>query len=649
MVARSVALVVVAASLAACGGGGSGGEDLRIDARCNPLGVSHCMAPWPSSAFEVADATTSTGRRLAIPMGSLPINGFQTSVDPSGWNEADGFSPAAPMLMAFPGGISPVGLPPNDNFDSSTSADSATVILDMTTGTRVAHFAEIDMQAAATPDSQALFLRPAARLIGGHRYVAAITKKVKAADGGDLPVPAGFTALVTGAATTHPLLEAMRPRFADVRAALATAGFQPTDLVVAWDFTVASDEFLHRDMLAVRDRTLAALQTHPIAFTIATDSPLDDGKTIVRKVTGTLDAPLFLTAGGSTNAGTVMARDAAGLPAVQGFYQIPFVAIVPACAYTAAAKVGMVVYGHGLMGSADETGFGVQQATAAQLCRVFVGTDMRGMSTLDLPAVAGALNDASTAAEVFEKLEQGLANHITLVQAMRTTFATQLFTNAGVSVVDPADVVYYGLSQGAIFGTAVMAYEPTMTRAVLGVGGANYSTLLERSADWPTYRNILNGGYPDALDDTLLVGLFQMRWDKVEGSGVANTVLTGTATGTPPKQLLMQIALGDDQVPNLGSYWQARTMGIPVMSPTPFLPWGLEAQAAPIATGSALVIEDGGVAAPPATNVPAPSTGQHDLTRNQPASRRQMNDFYTTGMIENECAGACLCAAGACD
>jgi hypothetical protein len=142
-----------------------------------------------------------------------------------------------------------------------------------------------------------------------------------------------------------------------------------------------------------------------------------------------------------------------------------------------------------------------------------------------------------------------------------------------------------------------------------------------------------------------------MRWDKTEGSGVANSVLAGAPTGVPPKQLLMQIALSDEQVPNLGSFWQARTMEIPVLGPSPVTPWGLMTQPAPLASGSALVIEDGGAPPPPTTNVPAPKLdpSMHDLTRNQPASRRQMADFFATGMIVNECAGACTCQTGACD
>ncbi|HEY0255264.1 MAG TPA: hypothetical protein VGC41_27235, partial [Kofleriaceae bacterium] len=566
---------------------------------------------------------------------------------------ADGFSPAAPMVMSFPGGVSPDGLPPFDNMDVSLGPDSPTVLIDMTAGnTRVAHFAEVDAQAESTPDSQALFIRPSQRLVGGHRYAVAITSKVKAKDGSELPIPSGFAALRDGKHTDHALLETERPRLKEALDALDDAGFAASDLVVAWDFTVASDDFIHRDMIAARDRTIAALDQHPIAFTIATDEQVDDGTQIKRKITGTLDAPLFLSNDGKFNPGVVITRDADDLPAQQGWYQIPFTAIVPACAYTSLATVPMVIYGHGLMGSSNETAGGVQSKTAQEDCLVFVGTDMRGMSTGDLANVVNTLNDMNNADQVFEVLEQGIVNHITLVRAMRTTFAQQLFVDGQKSLVDPTKVYYYGLSQGAIFGTAVMAYEPTIQRAVLGVGGANYSMLLDRSADWPMYRTILNGGYNDPLDDTLVMGLTQMRWDKVEGSGVVNSVLTGSPTAPIAKQLLMEIALSDEQVPNLGSYWQARSMGIPVLGPTPVTPWGLTVASSPLDVGaSAILIMDGGAPAPPSTNVPAPKVdpSMHDLTRTQAATRRQIKQFFETGQIVNECAGVCTCQAGQCD
>ncbi len=643
---HAYAWLVVAILAGACGDdGGSPSPDapsgFNVAPECNPLGISHCMAPWPSSAFEVDDATSATGRRLAIPAGTLPTNYNGADIDPAGWNRADGFSPAAPMVMAFPGGVSVTGLPTVDDLSASLDPTSATVLWDMTTGERVAHWAELDAARADAPDKQALFIRPGQRLASGHRFAVGITTRVTAANGGALPVPAGFIALRDGTPTEHPLLEAMRPRYGAVLDALEDAGVPRTELVVAWDFTTRSDADMFRVPLAARDRAVTALASHVIDFTITQDEVQDPANPIARKITGTLDAPLLLTNGGVYGDGTKLALDAAGLPAVQGFYQIPFVAIVPRCAYTAGAPVPMILYGHGLMGSANETGGGVQRTTAAELCAVFVGTDMRGMSTSDLEAVAGALNNISRADEVMEVLVQGVVNFLTTARAMRTTFATELFVNESQSYVDPAKVYYYGISQGAIFGTGIMAYEPTITRGALAVGGANYSLLLERSLDWPLYRGILEGAYPDPLDIVLAINLFQMRWDPIEGAGVAHVVRDGTALGTPPKQILMQIALGDEQVPNVGSWWQARSMGIPVLGPSPLVPWGIDDVEGPLT--SALVIQDGGAPVPPATNTPPEDLGMHNLTRNQPASRRQIGEFFSTGQITNTCDGACVC------
>ena len=603
------------------------------------------MTPWPSAAFEIDDATTATGRRLAIPEGTLPANIDGLPVNPAGWNAADGFSPAAPMVMAWKGGVSPEGLPPADNMDISMTADSPTVLLDLTTGERVPHFAEVDLGAERAPDSQALLIRPAARLIGGHRYAVAITNRVRARDGEDLDVPPGFAALRDGKHTDHELLEAMRPRFAEVLAALAAAGVPEDDLVLAWDFTVASDAFVTADPRIARDRAVAALATHASAYEITTDE-IDNAGPIRRKITGTVDAPLLLTNNGEVTPGTRLARDAAGQPEVRGFYRIPFTAIVPACAYTAPAPVPMVLYGHGLLGSSGETASGVQRTTAAELCMVFVGTDMRGMSTMDLPAVARTLNELSFADEMFEVMTQGIVNHVALTHAMRTSFTRSLFVEGTRELVDPVRVYYYGLSQGGIFGTAILAYEPTITRGVLGVGAANYSMLLDRSLDWPVYQLILSGAYRDLLDVTLAINLLQMRWDKVEGSGIAHVVRAGAPTGVPPKQLLMQVAIGDEQVANLGSWWQARTMQIPVVGPSPTTPWGLPLRSAPLADGSAIVIMEGGAPPVPVGNIPAADVGMHNLTRNQPAARRQIKEFFATGRIVHECAGPCVCQAG---
>ena len=131
-----------------------------------------------------------------------------------------------------------------------------------------------------------------------------------------------------------------------------------------------------------------------------------------------------------------------------------------------------------------------------------------------------------------EVLEQGLVNHVTLVRAMRTTFATQLFVDAAnnESPARRSDgrVYYYGLSQGGIFGTAVMAYEPTVTRAVLGVGARELLDAARalRRTGRPTARSS-TARIPIRSTTRWSINLMQMRWDKTEGSGVVNTVLDG--------------------------------------------------------------------------------------------------------------------------
>lgn len=656
MRAPAVALAL-ASTLLACGSDDD--PTFPIESHCNPLGIDSCMAPWPSSVFEVADTSTATGRKLAIPDGTLLTNANAAPVDPAQWNRADGYSAAAPMVTIFPGGIDGSTLVNQTRFADSLGASATTVIVDMTTGERVAHFAELDMT-AAEPDRQAIIIRPAARLTGGHRYAVAITRAVKAKGGGDLPVSPGFQAILDGTTTSHPLLEAARPRLVEALDALETAGFPRAQLALAWDFTVASDEFVRRAPRSARDQALAALDATPSTFRIDSDAPVGDGTQIRRRVDGFFKAPLFLTQDGAYAPGTVLDLDAAGLPVLHGMYDAPFTAIIPDCAYRSQTPVGMMIYGHGLNGSGEQAASGAVRETAAAACVITVGTDMRGMSERDIGNIARSLTDMNNAAEIFDVLVQGVANHVSLARAMETVMATSLFVcraedvaatgcTQGAQLADPTKLYYYGLSQGHIFGTTFVAYTPNIRRGVVGVGGGNYSIMLERSTNWPTYRQILHGAYPDDFDVVLAINLFQQRWDQTETSGVSDIVLDGAPLGVAPRQLLLHMAIGDDQVPNLATEWQARTMGIPVLEPSPYVPFGMTGMAGPIANGSALVIMDGGAPPVPLTNEPSPDTGMHGLTRSQPASRRQIDHFFRTGEVRNECDGACLCADGKCN
>ncbi len=633
--------------LAACGGDDA--LDLATPDNCNPLGGSRCIAPWPSSVYEVDDATTETGRRLAVGANTLPTNIDNIPFDPTPYNRHDGFSSSAPMITAFETGIDGSNLVYHPDYPASITAASPTVLIDMSTGELVPHFAELDARATDTPASQALFLRSAKMLKGGTRYVAAIKKTLKAKGGGELPISEGFQAILDGEKTSHPLLEKVRPRYTEIFAALEAKGIAKTDLVVAWDFTTQSRATVRADLLDARTATLAMSGTDGSALNFTSTDTAQGDTRIARRIDGTFDTPLFLSNQTATIT-TKLLRGADGKPMPSGLYKVPFTAIIPQCAIASATPVPIMIYGHGLLGEGTQAASGGTRAASAEVCVIAIGTDMRGMAAMDVPNVVTALNDANQGPLIFDVLIQGMMNHIALVQIARGPMTQRLFLDGTRQLADPSKVYYYGISQGGIMGTTVCAIDPVIKRCVVQVGAINYSLLLERSRDWPRYRTTLIGAYPDSMDVAIMLNVMQQEWDRTEPTAVADVITGQGFPNTPPKQVLMQMAIADDEVSNLASEYQLRTMDIPVVTPSPYIPWGATPTAAP--ASSAMVIYDFGLGSTiPNTNEAPPDNDVHSNIRNKKATTDMMKRFYETGEIVQSCTApkGCDCTvAGAC-
>src|ERR1019366_5502106 len=113
-----------------------------------------------------------------------------------------------------------------------------------------------------------------------------------------------------------------------------------------------------------------------------------------------------------------------------------------------------------------------------------------------------------------------------------------------------------------IMGMSFMGYDTDVTRGVLGVGAGFWSTLFERSFNWKLAQILVGGSYPDALESQVLLSLMQMQFDFSDPATVAPHVLQAPLAGVPKKQILLQIGLGDTQVPNIASEMIARTAGL---------------------------------------------------------------------------------------
>jgi hypothetical protein len=205
-------------------------------------------------------------------------------------------------------------------------------------------------------------------------------------------------------------------------------------------------------------------------------------------------------------------------------------------------------------------------------------------------------------------------------------------------------------------GGALTALAPDFDRAVLGVPGMNYSTLLQRSVDFDAYAPLLYGGYPKQLERQLWLSQIQLLWDRGESNGFAHHITSRPLPNTPRHNVLLHVAFGDHQVADVTSLIMARTIGARIRQPalapgrSPFsTPWyGLRRIASYPYQGSALVWWDSGTPPSPLENLPnRAGADPHSHPRNDPAARRQKSEFLRIGgPVVDVCGGGPCFANG---
>ncbi len=608
--------------------------------------------PWPATTYLTTDATSKTGFRLDIPREAQPFNNDGTIVEPDALNRWDGYSPSGPMLAAFPTGVSVTGLPPFADPDQSLAADSPIVLLDMDTGERAPFFAEIDQNEPDAP-SRDLIIRPLARLHAGAHYVVAITNRVKAADGSDLPVPPAFAAILAGKSFDHPRFADLATHYDAIFTALATAGYDKSTLVLAWDFQTASDDFLQSDLTTMRAAAIPAMGVNGANLSFTTTVQPNTALTYM-EYTGTYKSPDFLTDKEADD--SIIQRDATGAPMEHGLRDAQFAAIIPACATTHALPLPTIVFGHGLFGSSksylDDS---FVQTLANEKCFVIVAGDFIGLTDRQLQLAPLAVNDMNRAPQISEKLAQSVIDFMSLETLARNGFATapQFMLN-GVPVIDTTKVFYVGGSLGGIMGNTIMAYDPNLTRGVLAVPGGVWSMLFERSNAWSLLQGAAQGSYLDPAFYQMNLAQLGMAMEPYDPITTAAHVIKDPLLGNPVKTILMWYTMGDCLVSNITTEMVARTMGIDLLAPAVKMPWGLAPKDGPLVNGIN-VFNDHPTPLPLDTNVPpATDNGTHSGINRKPAALRLVENFLLESTLVAECLldGApapCDCATGACD
>jgi hypothetical protein len=637
--------------------------DLSSAQRCDVIDPEKCLLPFPNNWFTVADSHTDTGRRVNFAAESMPANNHGVHVDPTQWNRNDGFSPGAMILTYVPHvDLAKTGAAPITDIGRSLNPNQPIVLLDADTGQRWPFFAELDAQADPL-EGAVLVIRPAKNLTEGHRYVVAL-RNMRDGNGAIIPAGRGFAIYRDGIPTFDPTIEQRRPQMESIFRSLGRAGVARSNLYLAWDFTVASERNVSAPVLHIRDDAFSTLHGNAPAFTVSNVQDNVDAQ-IVRRVTGTFTVPNYLTGTGAT--GSTFNYGPDGLPQRNGTMQASFICNIPR-ATTAdgndpvhPARAG--VYGHGLLGSNTEVNAGNVEAMSNEHDFVFCATKWIGFSDEDVGTALAALQDFSNFPKLADRTQQSFLNFLFLAELMRSPkgFVTNAAFQAGAShtpVIATGAVYYDGNSQGGILGGAVTAISNEWTRAVLGVPGMNYSTLLQRSVDFDTYKLFLVPAYPDEMDRMLDYSIVQMLWDRAEADGYAEHMTTNPYPNTPAHTVLLDMAFGDHQVANITTETEARTIGASIREPalapgrdTAVVPfWGIPPITQVPFGGSALVVWDSGNPAPPDANLPPEPDSvygpdPHEKPRSQVSARVQKSFFLQPNGVVVDVCGTAPCLA----
>jgi hypothetical protein len=647
-----------------------------------------CMMPFPNDYYTRSDASSPTGKRIDFTAGGMPANRQGVRIDPASYLDSDGFSQGQGIILKVPGLDTPEALAANDfvglaDLGRYSEPNQKAVVIDAKTGKRWPIWVQIDSN-ASTPRDTALMISPATNFDEKGRYIVAL-RNLKGADGKTLQAPDAFRYYRDQIRSNQSAVNQRRQHFEGIFRTLRKAKIKRSDLYLAWDFTVASDENNYRRALYMRDEAFETLgdttmadnivQGTAPAFTVTPGQVTDiNGPNIKRRIRGTYTVPCFLTNG--CQPGGVMDLDENGLPQRNGNYQAKFTCTIPqvGLAGPAPPKLRPYIFGHGLVGTGDQVQGSINPNLIQEHAMIACGTDEIGMASEDLGSIAAALTELSDFDVVPDRLQQGLINELFLARLMYhpgglgtvPAFQNGDGFTAGDSVIRNDHVYYMGASQGGIMGGPLTAISPDFTQSALVVGAMNYSTLLNRSTDWPAYGIVMNSAYPEQLSRPLLFNLIQMLWDRGEPNGYAHRMTDNPPPNTPEHKIMLHVALGDHQVSNYASDVEARTAGLytPVGGvseerwPGYNELWNvprIQSEDYPF-TGSSVVYWDGGpfrknpanlaqnigTGTPPIPNLAPTSLWEdpHGAPRGAPGPVAMIDTFFSpSGYIEDYCGG----------
>ncbi len=615
---------------------------------CNPFMTSDaCLLPYPSAFFQVEDPTSPTGVRVNIPEAALNIPEDVTPVSMEITNTADGVSPAGPILLHFATDIHLDHLTDIHHLDESLAPGAPIALFDMDTGQRVRFISEMDMNRKDDyPDRYALIIRPMEPMEMGHHHVVVLTDTITGENNLTLTSPEAFAVLRDRIPVTNLEIETVRDHYEDIFTFLEENDYRRDRLLLAFDFMVASEEYLLGSIISMRETSLDEMVGTGLDYVIESvdDNP---NANVARLVKGTFEVPTFL------KEDQTFEYDEEHHPIRQpDNLSFPFTLVIPKKAELG-EPLPLMVWGHGLFGNGRSNltgsmGQDIIQPLAQNAGIIIVATDWIGLSSGDRDLIISEiLPDLNRITLITDRLQQSLINNLTLTELVIGDLSNDPQVKIGNNdLIDSTRVYYGGGSLGGIQGSSFMAISPRFERGAMIVPGCGWMNMIPRSSNWWPIKTIMDLRYPDPLLQQIGIAIVQTRFDHSDPVNLSRLLFKSPLPDVPSeRRVLLQVAIGDSQVPNMTSDMLARAIGVKQMVPPIYEIPGLETTTFPTTESSIeqiYLVEDVLDNPPPEDNTPPVSdNGVHGNAVTLPHVLQQTVNFLLTGEIVRYCDGLC--------
>lgn len=622
---------------------------LATDEDCNPLNIGDdCFLPYPSLHFTKTDTESPTGIRLNYQTKNLHIPDRELTFGLDMVNIADGTSPLSPALINFGVDIDPAYLSGWNEQEETVQEGAPIALVHISSGELVPIHTEMDQANRNWEDYEdrhPLIIRPLAPMKFGEKYMVVLSNQLTDTNGNALPRSEVFDALQSGTITSNDTIEAMRPRYEQLFTAAESAGWARDELLLMWDFQVASEQFVLGPARAVRDH-IAQVDPATINFTID-ELQENPNEHLAYLVKGKFYPPNFL------DDKSELVLDENSIPVEQeernGY---DFTMAVPIVALEK-GNLGLWLMGHGLFGTGRPmvAGSGAESLMhpwTNELEAVLIATDWIGLSGGDRDLIINeVIPNLDRMRLVTDRLVQSHANNLALVELAidGLTAGDVLPVPHDEPLVNGDNVFYYGISLGGIQGSGQTALSPRIDRSVVAVPGAGWVNLIQRSTQFEPLEVLFDNLYPDPLTQMVLLGAAQTFFDWSDPGNLAQLIKNPDDPNAPEKVVVIQEAIGDCQVSNITTDLLVRSMDAKHLEAATDPIYGVETVSAPYkGIGITQIRVESDLAAffPLDANVtPEVDNGVHNSGVLRENIFEQVSHLYQYGELIHPCDGPC--------